>query len=178
VEAANSLVWIALFSSVFIWALGTLFQRKAALGNSIFRFSAIQSLCGALLIGSTTVWDQSLFFAWERIPVSAVLALLYLSLAGTVAAATSYVWLNQNAEPRLVSTYALITPVVAVWLGWMFAGETITAATMGNSLIVIAGVGMIAFSGMARRVRPETRNANRVLTELRQIPLNTGVANR
>ena len=165
-ETTSLLIWVALFSSVFVWALGTLFQRKAALGNSIFLFSAVQSVSGGLLIGVTTVWDHSLFFAWDQIPASAVLAVLYLALAGTVAAATSYVWLNQNADPRLVSTYALITPVVAVWLGWLFAGETITKATLANSLMVIAGVALIAFSGMARRIRTDRRRKLVVLADL------------
>lgn len=157
-ETTNLLIWIALFSSVFVWALGTLFQRKAKLRNSIFLFSAVQSACGGLLIGATTAWDHSLFFAWDQIPVSAWMAVLYLALAGTVAAATSYVWLSQNADPRMVSTYALITPVVAVWLGWLLAGETVTNTTLANSSIVISGVGLIVFSGMMRRTKLESRS--------------------
>lgn len=146
-ESRNLLVWIALIASILVWALGTLIQRQATIRDSIFLFSAVQCATGGFLIGLTTLWDGSLFFRWDQIPVTAILAVLYLLLVGTVAASTSYVWLCQNADPRLVSTYALITPVVAVWLGWLFAGEAITTSTMVDSLIVIAGVGLIVSSG-------------------------------
>lgn len=153
-DARNLLVWIALFASILVWALGTLTQRQATMRNSIFLFSAVQCATGGFLIGLTTAWDGSLFFRWDQIPMSSIIAVLYLLLAGTVLASTSYVWLSQHADPRLVSTYALITPVVAVWLGWLFAGETITTSTLTNSLIVIVGVGLIVMSGKSRSVKP------------------------
>lgn len=169
-DRSNLLVWVAVFASIAVWAMGTLIQRKAtAARNSIFLFSGLQTATGGLLIGATTVWDGSLFFNWQHIPMLAILAVTYLTLAGTVVAATSYVWLTQNADPRLVSTYALITPVVAVWLGWLFAGEAITASTLVNSLIVIIGVALIALSGKAwrrRTVMPNTEVPARILPEL------------
>ncbi len=170
-DRSNLLVWIAVFASIAVWAMGTLIQRKAtAARGSIFLFSSVQTATGGLLIGATTAWDGSLFFNWQQIPLSAVLAMAYLALAGTVVAATSYVWLTQNADPRLVSTYALITPVVAVWLGWLFAGEVITVSTLVNSLIVITGVALIALSGKAWRWRtaaPKPEVAVPVLSDLR-----------
>lgn len=152
-DMRNLLVWFALFSSIGVWAMGTLIQRHASVRNSIFLFSSVQSLVGGLMIGATTAWDGSLAFPWEQVITSSVLALLYLTLAGTVAAGTSYVWLSQNADPRLVSTYALITPVVAVWLGWLVVGEAVTASTLSNSMIVLIGVALIALSGKALQAK-------------------------
>jgi drug/metabolite transporter (DMT)-like permease len=163
-DGRNLLVWIALFASILVWALGTLTQRQATMKNSIFLFSAVQCATGGFLIGLTTAVDGSLYFRWDQIPVSAVIAVVYLLLAGTVLASTSYVWLSQHADARMVSTYALITPVVAVWLGWLFAGESITPSTLANSLIVIAGVGLIVFS--RKSVRPVvSRSEPRTLTD-------------
>ena len=153
-ELKNLTVWIALFSSIGIWALGTLLQRQATTKSSIFLFSGVQCMTGGLLIGATTINDGSLFLRWELVPMSAIVAVGYLLLVGTVAASTSYVWLNQNADPRFISTYALVTPVVAVWLGWLFAGEPVTSATLVNSLIVIAGVGMILIASRRRSTAP------------------------
>ena len=146
-DSRNLLIWVALISSIGIWAMGTLIQRSASLGGSIFQFSAVQSMTGGLLIGMTAAGSQGLSFDWGQIPLLAIFAVIYLALAGTVVASTSYVWLSQNADPRLISTYALITPVVAVWLGWLLAGEEVTISTLGNSLIVLAGVALILLSG-------------------------------
>lgn len=147
--SGTTVVWIALTTSILSWALGTLLQRQSTQRGSVFRFTAMQCATGGLLIGLTTLWDGSLLFPWSRVTSTSLVAIAYLIIAGTVGASTAYVWLSQNADPRLVSTYALVTPVVAVWLGWMLAGETVTAATMAQSLIVIAGVGLIV---SARRV--------------------------
>jgi drug/metabolite transporter (DMT)-like permease len=170
-DMRNLLVWVALFSSIVVWAMGTLTQRQAAVPNSIFLFSSVQSLVGGLMIGATTAWDGSLTFPWDQISASSVLALLYLTLAGTVAAGTSYVWLSQNAEPRLVSTYALITPVVAVWLGWLVAGEAVTASTLSNSMIVLIGVALIAISGKAMQSKLSPLRGPVVLNERSTISL-------
>ena len=146
-DMRNLLVWIALFVSIGVWAMGTLVQRQASVRDSIFLFSSVQALVGGLMIGAMTMCDGSIVFPWNQITATSLLALLYLAMAGTVAAGTSYVWLSQNAEPRLVSTYALITPVVAVWLGWLLAGEAVTSSTLSNSMIVLAGVALIVVSG-------------------------------
>jgi drug/metabolite transporter (DMT)-like permease len=146
-DSRNLLIWVALISSIGIWAVGTLIQRSASLRGSLFQFSAVQSATGGMLIGITAAADQNLNLDWGQIPLLALLAVVYLALAGTVVASTSYVWLSQNADPRLVSTYALITPVVAVWLGWLLAGEEVTFSTLGNSVIVLAGVALIVLSG-------------------------------
>ncbi len=174
-DMRNLLVWIALFSSIGVWAMGTLVQRQASVRGSIFLFSSVQSLVGGVMIGATTTWDGSLAFPWDQITTSSVLALLYLTLVGTVAAGTSYVWLSQNAEPRLVSTYALITPVVAVWLGWLVAGEAVTGSTLSNSMIVLAGVALIALSGQAWRTKRFVRRAPVILTERVTATLRTPV---
>ena len=164
-DMRNLLVWFALFSSIGVWAMGTLIQRQASVRNSIFLFSAVQSLVGGLMIGATTAWDGSLAFPWEQVTMSSVLALAYLTLAGTVAAGTSYVWLSQNADPRLVSTYALITPVVAVWLGWLVVGEAVTASTLSNSMIVLIGVALIALSGKALQAKVIPRRVPVILND-------------
>lgn len=164
-DMRNLLVWLALFSSIGVWAIGTLIQRQASVRNSIFLFSSVQSLVGGLMIGATTAWDGSLAFPWEQVTTSSVLALAYLTLAGTVAAGTSYVWLSQNADPRLVSTYALITPVVAVWLGWLVVGEAVTASTLSNSMIVLIGVALIALSGKALQAKVIPRRVPVILND-------------
>jgi drug/metabolite transporter (DMT)-like permease len=153
------LIWIGLFSSMIFWSFGTLTQRLATQNRSIFLFSATQSGVGGLMIGVATVCDGSIFFRVDQVPVSAIFAVGYLAIAGTVVAATSYVWLSQNGDPHLVSTYALITPVVAVWLGWLVVGEAVFPSTLANSLLVVVGVGLILLTGQNRnRAREIPRN--------------------
>jgi drug/metabolite transporter (DMT)-like permease len=48
--------------------------------------------------------------------------------------------LLQNAEPDLVATYAFVNPVVAVILGWLLAGETLSPLQMLGMGLVIGAV--------------------------------------
>ena len=60
------------------------------------------------------------------------------------------------APPALVSTYAYVNPVVAVFLGWAFAGEPVTGKTLVAAAVIVAGV---ALSSPRRRRRTGGRRA-------------------
>jgi drug/metabolite transporter (DMT)-like permease len=83
------------------------------------------------------------------------LALLYLITIGSWVGYTAYVWLLRNARTSLVSTYAYVNPVVAVFLGWLILDETITARMLFAAAVIIVGVAIIISSGgTARRQEP------------------------
>ncbi|MNI89706.1 putative inner membrane transporter YedA [compost metagenome] len=75
---------------------------------------------------------------------------------GSIVGYTAYIWLLKNAEPALVSTYAFVNPVVAVLLGWLLAGELLTAGTGLAAVIIIAAVVIVTvFRG---RPAPDKRS--------------------
>jgi drug/metabolite transporter (DMT)-like permease len=52
-------------------------------------------------------------------------------------------WLLRHAQASLVSTYAYVNPVVAVFLGWLLAGEAITARTLVAATVIVGAVALI-----------------------------------
>ncbi len=44
----------------------------------------------------------------------------------------------------LVSTYAYVNPLVAVFLGWAVAGEPITRGTLIAAAVILVGVALIS----------------------------------
>lgn len=74
------------------------------------------------------------------VPGKAWLALLYLILAGSIVAFTAYVWLIHHESPTKVGTYAYVNPVIAVLLGYFFAGEPLGPRTVGGTLLVLVSV--------------------------------------
>ena len=50
----------------------------------------------------------------------------------------------------LVSTYAYVNPVVAVLLGWAFAGEPLTATTVTAAAVILTGVALITSAPAAK----------------------------
>jgi drug/metabolite transporter (DMT)-like permease len=55
--------------------------------------------------------------------------------------------------PARVSTYAFVNPVVAVFLGWAFAGEQLSARVLVAAAIIILAVVLITFSQVTTRSR-------------------------
>ena len=93
-----------------------------------------------------------------------LLALGYLIVFGAIVAFTAYVWLLRVASPVLVSTYAYVNPVVAVLLGWLFAGEPLTGKTLGAAAVILTGVALIS-SAQGRRPAPEREPVELVRTD-------------
>jgi drug/metabolite transporter (DMT)-like permease len=82
---------------------------------------------------------------------SSILALAYLIVFGAVVAFSAYSYMVRNASPAIVSTYAYVNPVIAVFLGWAILDEKISATTFLAGAIVVVAVAMIVSS----RVRGE-----------------------
>ncbi len=137
---------LALLSSVILWSFGTLTQRKSGNLKNIFTFSGTQLGGGCILLALlalTIEGPQAL--AHLHASAESLIAFFYLVVFGSVIAFSSYLWLSRNVHPTKVSTYAVINPLVAVWLGWLFANEPITAGTLISSVLIICGIYFVIF---------------------------------
>jgi drug/metabolite transporter (DMT)-like permease len=76
--------------------------------------------------------------------------LIYLITFGSLVGFVSYGWLLHNAPVSLMSTYAYVNPVVAVFLGWLFASEVLNARIAIAAAIIIGSVVLINW---ARRTK-------------------------
>ena len=65
----------------------------------------------------------------RQITTQSLGAFVYLVLIGGIIGYVSYAWLLRHCEPSKVATYAYVNPIVAVLLGTVFAGETLTLRT-------------------------------------------------
>ena len=70
-------------------------------------------------------------------------ALGYLILFGSVIAFTAYNWLLEHYSPTLVTTHTYVNPIVAVLLGWWFAGEAVTLNVLIATGVIIAAVMLV-----------------------------------
>ncbi len=84
------------------------------------------------------------------VPASAWLALAYLVVFGSLVAYTAFVYLIDHSRPALATSYAYVNPVVAVGLGALFAGETVSGPIVAGMAVILAGVGLVMV-GNARR---------------------------
>jgi drug/metabolite transporter (DMT)-like permease len=71
------------------------------------------------------------------------IALLYLTVFGSIIAFTAYTWLLHHESPTKVGTYAYVNPVVAVLLGYFLGGEALGPRTILGTLCVLVSVVVI-----------------------------------
>jgi drug/metabolite transporter (DMT)-like permease len=122
------------------WASGSLYSRTIRSSASLLKIVSIQMLAGGmvlLLIGLFKGEWQ--LFSPEAISGSSFLSLLYLIIFGSIITYSAYNWLLRQTAPAKVGTYAFFNPLVAVFLGWLLAGEPVTVRMMiGASAILTA----------------------------------------
>lgn len=135
---------LVLCISSWLWAVGTLIQRRALNVKSGLSFLSLQMATGAFVgVVITCLFESPWTFDWSSITTKSWLALLYLIVFGTLIGFTAYSWLSRNVEPHLVSTYALANPVIAVWLGWFLADETLSGKFVAATLLVLLGLSIL-----------------------------------
>ena len=144
----------ALLAACVFWSIGSLHSRRADLPRSPFLATAMEMICGgaALFIIATLQGE------WSRVDMSAVslkslLALAYLIVFGAIISLSAYVWLLQVAPPARVATYAYVNPVIAVFLGALFAGEALSARTILAAVIIIVAVIIITLESARVKAR-------------------------
>jgi drug/metabolite transporter (DMT)-like permease len=126
------------------WALGSYLQPRLWLPRDPFVIAVYEMFLGGLMTALTGLAvGQELTLDYTP---RTLVALGYLVVFGSVLAFTAYVWLVANAPISLVATYAYVNPVVAVLLGWLVLGETITVATAVGGTIVVAAVAVVITS--------------------------------
>jgi len=86
------------------------------------------------------LFDEWSTFALCNVSLNSALSLIYLIFFGSLIGFGAYIWLLKVANPTIVSTYAYINPVVALFLGWTIAGEQLTSSDTVASAIILCAV--------------------------------------
>jgi drug/metabolite transporter (DMT)-like permease len=135
------------------WAAGSLYSLRAPLPESRLLATAMEMLTGGvlLLLAGLATGEAAAFQLGAVSPRSA-LSLAYLIVFGSLVGFTAYIWLLNATTPARASTYAYVNPVVAVTLGRVLGGETLSAQILLAAAIIVAAVVVIT-TDRARSVK-------------------------
>jgi drug/metabolite transporter (DMT)-like permease len=123
------------------WAWGSIYSKHHDLPSSPLLGVAMQSLAGGL-----GLWIVGLLAGEGRqlhlgvVSTRSWIALAYLIIFGSGIGFTAYVYLLKKSTAARVGTYAFVNPVVALFLGWLGAGETITLRTALAAAVILTAV--------------------------------------
>jgi len=128
----------------FAWAAGSVYSNRRPIDASTSMASGMQMLSGGVLllvlalvtgdVGRLNLANAS----WTSIG-----AFFYLLVFGSLVGFTAYSWLLNNVTPSMATTYAYVNPVVAVFLGWLIAGEPLTPRMLSAAAVIVSSVILI-----------------------------------
>jgi drug/metabolite transporter (DMT)-like permease len=139
----------AMFVATTGWSIGTLVQKRSATIGTVLNFTCGQMLFGAafqllmsIVTGEWSRFDPAMI-SWQG-----VVAIAYLVVFGSIIGLNCYLWLLTRVPAPKVATYALVNPVVALFLGAAVLGETVTPLAIVAALLVLLGVALTVFQDL------------------------------
>ena len=138
----------ALILSPMAWAAGATFAAHGARlpANPILATGLEMLLGSAVLVAAALVSGELAAFRIEGISGDAILATAYLTIVGSLVAFTAFVWVIRHAPLPLVTTYAFVNPVIAVFLGWLLLREAVSPLQLAAGAVIVAGVALLIVS--------------------------------
>ncbi|MDI9879836.1 EamA family transporter [Flectobacillus longus] len=138
---------VLMFIATIAFNASMVILKKAKLPYSTPQVSGIQMMIGGglSLIISFFLGDFQ-HFAQIEVTSTAIFALLYLIVIGSIVAFNVFNWLIKVAPPTLVSTYTYVNPLVAMLLGWLLAGEELHPLMIVAGGIIVTAVALITTS--------------------------------
>src|ERR1700712_287973 len=129
------------------WASGTLYSKYKKTNGSNGMKASVQMIAAGLVASIVSISTGELHqFSWSNVSTEAIMAVVYLVTFGSLIGYMSFVFLMSVRPPSIVGTYAYVNPVVAVFLGWLFAHEQITWHQVVALVIILVGVIIVNFS--------------------------------
>jgi drug/metabolite transporter (DMT)-like permease len=131
---------VLVFASL-AWACGSLYGKHGEMPASPMMGVTLQCLVGGatLLIAGLFTGE---FHAFHSAAVTwrSWFALSYLIVFGSGIGFSAYIYVLHHSTPARVGTYAFVNPVVALLLGWFFAGEALALRTLIAAAVILTSV--------------------------------------
>jgi len=106
--------------------------------------TSLEMLSGSVVLAIAAVLSGELAsFRPAAVTGDAVIATAYLTVVGSLVAFTAFVWVIRHAPLPLVTTYAFVNPVIAVFLGWLLLHEAVGPVQLLAGGVIVAGVALI-----------------------------------
>lgn len=98
---------------------------------------------GLLLLVAGLLTGELNGFDLASVSAASWAGVAYLVVVGSMVGFTTFAWLLTVAPLARIATYAYVNPVVAVFLGWLIAGEALTPRAAAAAVLIIAAVVLI-----------------------------------
>lgn len=159
--------FVVLALSSVSWVLGSLYSKNNPSSHSTIMNITQQLIsAGVAAFIIASIKGEWFNFSIQSVPLASWLGYLFLVFFGSIVAYLSYIWLLSVRPGALVSTHTYINPIVAIIIGWIFLGNTITGDQLTGLLVILSGVlltNMKSYIKLSNRDKVKIRRTYRYL---------------
>ena len=131
----------ALLGAVFFWSLGSLYSKYVKVDVHPLMGASVQMLIAGIFLSVIGISIGELpRLSFE---INGLLSLGYLIIFGSFVGYASYIYALAKLPLSLVSTFAYINPVIALFLGWIILDEKLNFQIAIAAAVIIAGIVMV-----------------------------------
>jgi drug/metabolite transporter (DMT)-like permease len=124
------------------WGIGSLYSHKADLPSNILISTGMMLFVGGLFLLGIGMIIEFNKLDVSKFSTSSLLSLIYLIIIGTTGW-LGFFWILRNTTATLANTFAYVSPVIAVFLGWIILDENINLRIIIATIVIIIGVILI-----------------------------------
>ncbi len=129
------------------WTIGTLYSKYTSIHASTNARVCVQTLTSSIMFiavaGIKGDWNT---FHFKEVSMLSWGSLAYLILLGSMIGYYCFLWLLTKVSAHAVTTHAFVNPLVAVFLGTVFAGERFEPKEYISLICIIGGLVALYFS--------------------------------
>jgi drug/metabolite transporter (DMT)-like permease len=127
-----------LIIGILAWAVGTITSKKISEQVSPIFVAGLQLFVFGFIVFILSFGVEKI--SLQEIQPRSILAICYLIIFDSIIGYGCYLYALSKVPATVASLYAYISPVIAVFAGWLLRGEKITIVTILSSILIIAGV--------------------------------------
>lgn len=135
----TSIGMLAALMAALSYAISHIFGKKFTSGHQAFVAPTAQMILSALFLWPFAIWNEN-FFNLNTPSISGIGGVCGLALFGTIFAFIIYYKLLDYCGPTAISMVACFFPVVGMFLGFVFLGETFTSWGLLASGMIVLGM--------------------------------------
>jgi drug/metabolite transporter (DMT)-like permease len=129
---------LGLLGAVIFWSAGSLYSKYVNIDVHPLMGASVEMLIAGLVLSGIGISIGEL--PRLNFEINGLLALAYLVIVGSLVGYTSYIYAIAKLPLSLISTYAYINPVIALFLGWLILDEKLNFQIAMAAAVIIAGV--------------------------------------
>ena len=145
---------LCIMGAVIAWALGSVYSKYKKINLHPLMSASVQ-----MIIAGTVLIVLGLFLGEAsqfHLAGNGLWAFVYLTLIGSIFGYGSYIYAISHLPLSLVSTYAYINPIIALFLGWLVLDERLDMIILISAVIIIVGVLLVKKGSKIENILPRS----------------------